>query len=96
MYVYTCIPYKCSMNYSFSNFQNLSLIFLLSSPGGCFKHVHTLKSPQQFILISTIIFLNISSYTLLSQWDFFPMGNLGRFPQGKPAATVMLPNLNSL
>ena len=25
-----------------------------------------------------------------------PMGNLGRFLQGKPAATVALPNLNKL
>ena len=30
----------------------------------------------------------LAFYTLLSQWEFFPcMGNLGRFPQGKPAAT---------
>ena len=26
-------------------------------------------------------------YTFLPQWDFFPWGNSGRFPQGKPAAT---------
>ena len=26
-------------------------------------------------------------YTLLSHWEFLPLGNSGRFPQGKPAAT---------
>ena len=25
--------------------------------------------------------------TVLSQWDFFPIGNSSRFPRGKPAAT---------
>ena len=34
-----------------------------------------------------VIIISIFFNILLSQWECFPMGNSGRFPQGKPAAT---------
>ena len=47
------------------------------------------KSLEFHLLRPVFLFLLLCCPT----WNF-PLGNLGRFPQGKPAATVMLHNLN--